>query len=222
MTEHQNLEWKESWRDEYLRWICGFANAQGGTLVIGKNDRGENVGVKQTQRWLQEIPNKVRDLLGIMVHVNLKTEAGRDLVEIVVEPYPCLQRLKGKHPSQPFNPDIANAFFRAGMIEAWGRGIERMLEACRTANLSEPEFRYEQTGLWVEFRFPASAEMPMTKTPVMIVEFLRMNPNATLAEVAAAVGKSLRVVERASSKLVNTGKLRFVGPRKGGHWEVKV
>jgi len=37
-----------------------------------------------------------------------------------------VQKLKAKHPSQPFNPDIANAFFRAGEIEAWGRGIERI------------------------------------------------------------------------------------------------
>lgn len=39
----QNLEWKSSWRDEHLKWICGFANAQGGRLVIGKNDRGDVV-----------------------------------------------------------------------------------------------------------------------------------------------------------------------------------
>ena len=35
--ENQNIEWKESWRDEYLKWICGFANAQGGHLEIGRN-----------------------------------------------------------------------------------------------------------------------------------------------------------------------------------------
>jgi ATP-dependent DNA helicase RecG len=34
--ETQQLEWKEAWHDDYLKWICGFANAQGGTLVIGK------------------------------------------------------------------------------------------------------------------------------------------------------------------------------------------
>jgi len=27
--ENQNLEWKETWHDEYLKWICGFANSQG-------------------------------------------------------------------------------------------------------------------------------------------------------------------------------------------------
>lgn len=30
-----------------------------------------------------------------------------------------VERLKTKHPSLPFNPDIANSFFRAGVIEAW-------------------------------------------------------------------------------------------------------
>ncbi len=39
MKETQNIEWKLSWRDEYPKWICGFANAEGGTLVIGKNDK---------------------------------------------------------------------------------------------------------------------------------------------------------------------------------------
>ncbi len=40
MPESQLIEYKESWRDEYLKWICGFANAQGGTLYIGKRDDG--------------------------------------------------------------------------------------------------------------------------------------------------------------------------------------
>ena len=37
MNENQNIEWKESWRDEYLKWICGFANATGGKIYIGMN-----------------------------------------------------------------------------------------------------------------------------------------------------------------------------------------
>ena len=28
--ESQSIEWKESWKDEYLKWICGYANANGG------------------------------------------------------------------------------------------------------------------------------------------------------------------------------------------------
>ena len=64
-----------------------------------------------------------------------------------------VDRLRDKHPSQPFNPDIANTFFRAGLIEAWGTGIERMLNACKAAKIPDPEFKVESTGLGVAFRF---------------------------------------------------------------------
>ena len=86
--ETQNIEWKQSWRDEYLKWICGFANAQGGTLEIGKDDRGNVVGVKGVLRLLEEIPAKVQSRLGIVVDVNLKSHSGREYIEIAVEPYP--------------------------------------------------------------------------------------------------------------------------------------
>ena len=54
---------------------------------------------------------------------------------------------------------MANAFFRAGMIEAWERGIERMMDACRTAKVPEPMLRTEPFGLWVEFSFPPPSEV---------------------------------------------------------------
>lgn len=40
------------WKDKYLKWICGFANAQGGTLYIGKDDNGNVVGVKDAKKLL--------------------------------------------------------------------------------------------------------------------------------------------------------------------------
>jgi ATP-dependent DNA helicase RecG len=42
----------------------------------------------------------------------------------------------------------------------------------------------------------------------------------TLAQIALKIERSLRAVELASSKLVKEGRLRYVGPKKGGHWEV--
>ncbi len=96
MSENQNVEWKESWRDDYLKWVCGFANAQGGVLEIGRNDRGEAVGVKDVLRLLDEIPNKAQALLGIMVDVNLQTESGREYLQIVVDPYPNPISYKGE------------------------------------------------------------------------------------------------------------------------------
>ena len=52
MNENQNIEWKESWRDEYLKWICGFANATGGKIYIGMNDNGKVFGVADADKLL--------------------------------------------------------------------------------------------------------------------------------------------------------------------------
>ena len=84
--ETQNIEYKESWRDEYLKWICGFANAQGGTLYIGMNDKGEGVGVDNAKRLLEDIPNKVKNAMGIIVGVDLMTEDGKSYIRIETEP----------------------------------------------------------------------------------------------------------------------------------------
>ena len=97
MSESQHIEWKESWRDEYLKWIGGFANADGGVLVIGRNDAGVAVGIPDARKLLEDIPNKVRDLLGIMVDVNLREEDDKALLEIVAEPYPYPISYKGQY-----------------------------------------------------------------------------------------------------------------------------
>jgi len=63
------------------------------------------------------------------------------------------QTLLEPHSSQPHNPNIANTFFRAGEIEAWGRGIHRMLAACRLAEIPDPQIRFDGSGIWTEFTF---------------------------------------------------------------------
>jgi len=88
MSETQNIEYKNLWRDEYLKWICGFANANGGTLFIGKDDAGNVVGISDSKRLMEEIPNKVKDTLGILEDVNLHKRRQGEFIEIVVEPYP--------------------------------------------------------------------------------------------------------------------------------------
>ena len=97
MKETQHIEWKESWRDEYLKWISGFANAEGGVLVIGKNNAGKVVGVADAERLLVDLPNKVQSVLGILVAVNLRKSAGKEYIEIVVDPYPYPVSYKGEY-----------------------------------------------------------------------------------------------------------------------------
>ena len=87
MAENQLIEYKESWRDEYLKWIAGFANAQGGTLLIGVNDKGQVVGLENTKRLMEDLPNKIQNVLGIVSDVNLRERDGKAFLEIVTLPY---------------------------------------------------------------------------------------------------------------------------------------
>ena len=80
MPESQNIEYKLLWKDEYLKWICEFANSQGGKLYIGVDDNGEVCGVADSKRLMEEIPNKVRDVLGLVVDVDLIKKNGLDVV----------------------------------------------------------------------------------------------------------------------------------------------
>ncbi|MCM1202484.1 MAG: ATP-binding protein [Bacteroides fragilis] len=83
MAESQNIEWKETWRDEYLKWVCGFANAQGGKIYISTNDDGTVIGVQNSKKLMEDIPNKVRDVLGIIVDINLLTKTAKNILKFV-------------------------------------------------------------------------------------------------------------------------------------------
>lgn len=86
VAESQNIEYKESWRDEYLKWICGFANARGGCIYIGVRDDGKIVGIPDSKKLLEDIPNKIKDTMGILADVNLLERDGLDYIEIIVNP----------------------------------------------------------------------------------------------------------------------------------------
>lgn len=85
-SESQNIEYKESWRDEYLKWICGFANAQGGRIYIGVNDDKKVAGLSDAKKLMEDIPNKIVNYLGVVEDVNLLTDKGKEYIEIVVSP----------------------------------------------------------------------------------------------------------------------------------------
>ena len=95
MKENQNIEWKEIWKDEYLNWICGMANAQGGKIYIGINDEGKIIGLDHASKLLEILPSKIRDYLGIVVNINLLIHEDKEYIEISIPPYPIAISCKG-------------------------------------------------------------------------------------------------------------------------------
>ena len=69
--ESQQTEWKWSWQDEYLKWLCGYANTEGGSLYIGVNDDGYVVGIEDSKKMLEGLPNKINDKLSIIASINI-------------------------------------------------------------------------------------------------------------------------------------------------------
>ena len=440
MAENQNVEYKESWRDEYLKWVCGFANAQGGHIYIGVKDDGTVIGVPNSKKLLEDLPNKIRDTVGILVNVNLLLETDKEYIDIQVNPssYPVNyhgeyylrsggtnQQLRGSmltqflmektgyhwdavpvdsigvddldneslkifrreslkrhrmseadlnvsneellerldlmtdkklkraavmlfyenpgkiitgyyvkigkfgegadlqyqdtlegslfyiadrvidliytkylkaaityehdvryetypfprdgvreavynalvhnnfadsipiqiriedeamyisnscilpkdwtaetlmqpHKSRPFNPAIAQAFYRAGYIEAWGRGIEKICEACRRYGTPDPEYKVLGDDLTVKFTALAMPKTSDSKTPKhqadvlgdKIIDELRQEPRLNQKELAERLSVSLPSIQRAMDKLKSKGRIVRKDGKRYGYWEV--
>ena len=97
MPEQQNTEYKSIWKDEYLKWICGFANAQGGRIYIGMNDAVTVVGLPDQKTLVEEIPNKIKNNMGITAEVNLLQDGELYYIEIIVQPYSVPISLRGRY-----------------------------------------------------------------------------------------------------------------------------
>ena len=150
-------------------------------------------------------------------------------------------QLAGELSSKPYNPRIAYAFFRAGMIEAWGRGIRQIVKMCKEAGNPAPEWKLQASGdgLWLRFPFSAayqaadSATTPKNsqeqektrkktreKTREKILALITADSSITTAELANRLGITAKGVEWQIGKLKQMGVLERIGPAKGGHWKV--
>ena len=135
-----------------------------------------------------------------------------------------VDNLLGTHRSRPYNPDVANVFFRAGEIETWGRGIERIVMACKSYECPTPTVRYSSGEMWMVFYFreenQEGSQKSSQKSSQKIIELIRQNPNITTSEMAEAIGVNRRTVAKITKTLQTKGIIQRVGPDKGGHWEI--
>lgn len=438
--ENQQTEWKETWRDEYMKTLCAFANASGGMLEIGRNDDGRIVGVSNIAKLLEDLPNKIKNAMAIIADIAVHAADGKEYIAITVGAYPfpisyhgvyyirsgsttqeltgssldefilrkqgktwdgvpvpyvkfndfesdafkvfrrkaiestrlskqdleitdeklfeALQLTEGKyikraamllfhqdhekwvpgafvkigmfandadllyqhevhcpiimmpdrvmetvylnyfkgivsyegmqrvetypvphpafreaitnaichrdystgipiqikvfpdrviiyndgrlpenwsvqdllatHRSEPHNPMIANVFFRAGMIESWGRGIENITKSCKAAGKREPAIEFKRGREFsVTFYSDATITTSITtnatlnETQKRIVVIMSANPNVTAKSISTELGIAERNVKNHIKALKNAGIIERVGATKNGHWVVK-
>lgn len=145
-----------------------------------------------------------------------------------------VETLMQPHDSIPYNPDIANVFYRAGYIEHWGRGIEKICDECKELGVDLPVYELRGNGLRVSFKALQSALIKDSKTPKRqidvlddvladsIIEVLRNNPRITQTELAKQFDVPYRSLQRKMDELKATGRIERVGGKRYGKWVVKV
>ena len=150
------------------------------------------------------------------------------------------QDLFKKHYSKPYNPLIAQTFFKAGFIESWGRGFEKIRKECEEYGSPLPEVEIKSSGVMVKcvpskvymdlldkmkgknapINDPINDPINITETEIKIIELIKQNNQITRMELANTLKVNESTIKRNINKLKNRGILKRNGANKNGHWEI--
>jgi len=95
--ESQTLEYKQSWRNDCLKAVSAFANSDGGVLIVGLDDKGKSSGLKNFKKLLEDIPNTIRNKLGIIPSIKPNKKNKKDIIKITVAPCSVPISYNGKY-----------------------------------------------------------------------------------------------------------------------------
>lgn len=165
--ENQNIEYKRSWSDEYLKWVCGFANAQGGRIFIGIDDDKTVYGLSDSHRQMEDIPNKIVAFLGIVVDVNLHKKDDNEYLEIIVSPSNVPISYKGVfyYRSGATKQELKGAALQQFILKKMGRSWDEIVcEGAKLEHIDEEAVGYFVRKGIKAGRLPNSAADDSTET----------------------------------------------------------
>lgn len=136
-----------------------------------------------------------------------------------------IEKLKKPHPSANRNPLIADMFFRTGMVEVQGSGINRMLKSFRAAGLPEPEFKEEFGGFSVymfkNYTEDMLQEMGLNERQIKAMAHVSKTGSISIKEYSELVPeKSRGTLKRDLSDLVDKGLVKPIGSQKTRRYEL--
>ena len=148
-------------------------------------------------------------------------------------------KLFGKHSSKPYNPGLAGVFFKCGLIEALGRGFDKITAGCKEYGGPRPSYKIGESGVMVlckacpaylELKNAGIEQQPRTTqtttqsttqtTAQKILAIIKANPNVSRSALSREIGLSPDGIKWHLQKLKEGNAIRRVGPKYGGHWEV--
>lgn len=131
IQESQTVEFKETWRDEYLKTICAFMNTKGGVFYIGIDDNANVIGVDNIKKHLEDLPNKVMNAFVLNIDIEIEQENGIQFIKMNIPKSSVALSYHGKF------------YTRSGSTtqELKGAALQRLL--LRANNLSWDEIGVE-------------------------------------------------------------------------------
>ena len=155
------------------------------------------------------------------------------------------QNLYKKHFSKPYNPLIAQTFFKAGFIESWGRGFEKIKIECEQSNTPLPKIEIKTSGVMVKCN-PSKIYMnllnemqsknvqinvhknvhinnyeKLTKIEKQILDIIQDNPQITQINIANKINTTPKTVQRGIATLKENEIIERIGSNKKGYWKIK-
>ncbi len=220
LNESQNTEFKQIWKDEYLKTICALANTDGGQLYIGVDDDGNIIGVEDVALLVETLPNKINNRLGIIADVIAKSSEDKSYIEIAVEKTFAPISFGGK-----FYQRSGNSFYKFGFIENWGKGTLNMIDECLKDGLPKPTFEYEWNSLKTTFyankKVFEGLNEGISEGLKKLYDLIKNNPNNRSAFFAAELATSVKNIERWIKELKEKDLIEYRGSKKTGGYFVK-
>ncbi len=140
----------------------------------------------------------------------------------------------GSHRSRPYNPLIANTFFRTGFIEAWGRGIEKIRDSCLEAGNPMPEYTVKKEEITVTFRSRVNITQAATQAatqattqavensiPMRIMRVIKDNPALSQSQISEMLGEKRDIVKYHMRKMKLDGIIAREGTSQNGKWIIR-
>lgn len=133
---------------------------------------------------------------------------------------------------------IANTFFRAGFIEAWGRGIEKIKDSCTEAGNPMPEYVVKKEDIMVTFKSlitdttqnttqavtQGTTQTDISATgnsiPMRILKVIKDNPTLSQSQIAEMLGEKRDTIKYHMRKMRLSGIIAREGTSQNGKWIV--